>query len=66
MRTGAVLVTIWLIIGVIASFQRGYFSDDQGTNCAELGSILLTIVVGPLNYVGLNPQISCELPQPSQ
>ncbi|MBC8091026.1 MAG: hypothetical protein H7Y15_03625 [Pseudonocardia sp.] len=66
MRTGAVLVTIWLIIGVIASFQRGYFSDDQSTNCAELGSILLTIVVGPLNYVGLNPQISCELPQPSQ
>ena len=66
MRTGAVLVTIWLIIGVIASFQRGYFSDDQSTNCAELGSILLTIVVGPLNYVGLNPRISCELPQPSQ
>lgn len=66
MRTGAVLVVIWLIIGVIASFQRGYFSDDQNTNCAEVGSILLTIVVGPLNYVGLNPQISCELPQPSQ
>jgi hypothetical protein len=26
----------------------------------------VTIVAGPLNYVGVNPQIECELPQPSQ
>jgi hypothetical protein len=66
MRTAGVLVVIWLVIGLIAAFQRGYFSGDETTNCAEIGSVLLTIVVGPLNYVGLNPQISCELPQPSQ
>jgi hypothetical protein len=26
----------------------------------------VTIVAGPLNYVGANPKVSCELPQPSQ
>jgi hypothetical protein len=28
--------------------------------------VLVTIVVGPLNYVGLNPRIECTVPQPSQ
>jgi hypothetical protein len=34
-------------------------------NCAGLGTTLLTIVVGPLNYVGVNPKIDCKIPQPS-
>ena len=25
----------------------------------------LTIIAGPLNYVGLDPQISCTAPKPS-
>lgn len=66
MRIGAVLLVLWLIIGLFATYQRGYFSGDETINCAEIGSVLLTIVVGPLNYVGLNPQITCELPEPSQ
>jgi hypothetical protein len=36
-------------------------------NCAKTGTILLTIIAGPLNYVGLNRKIeSCEVPQPSE
>jgi hypothetical protein len=31
-------------------------------------SVLLAILAGPLNYVGANPKISCQvhLPQPSK
>ncbi|WP_341716105.1 hypothetical protein QQG74_18985 [Micromonospora sp. FIMYZ51] len=60
-----VLVVIWLIIGAVAAGQRGYYNDEE-TNCAEFGTILVTIVAGPLNYVGANPKVDCELPQPSQ
>ena len=63
---GGVIILIWLIIGAIAAGQRGYFSDDETTSCAEVGTVLVTIVAGPLNYVGVNPQVNCELPQPSQ
>ncbi|MBQ1024655.1 hypothetical protein [Micromonospora sp. C95] len=60
-----VLVVIWLVIGAIAAGQRGYYNDEE-TNCAEAGTILVTIAAGPLNYVGANPEVDCELPQPSQ
>jgi hypothetical protein len=65
MRTGSVIVLIWLLIGVFAAYQRGYFSGDDQVNCAELGSVLATVAAGPLNYVGLNPRIECTVPQPS-
>jgi hypothetical protein len=61
-----VLVLVWLVIGVIAAAQRGYFSGGDAT-CASITTILVTIVAGPLNYVGVNPQVDCpELPQPSE
>lgn len=62
------LLIIWLLIGAFASYQRGYFSDAE-TNCAEAGSIALTVVAGPLNYVGVNPEVECEdvnVPEPSE
>jgi hypothetical protein len=65
MRIGSVIVVIWLLIGVFAAYQRGYFSGDDQVNCAELGTVLVTVVAGPLNYVGLNPRIECSVPQPS-
>ncbi|QYN36281.1 hypothetical protein K1T35_02815 [Pseudonocardia sp. DSM 110487] len=65
MRTGSVIVLIWLLIGVFAAYQRGYFSGDDQVNCAELGTVLVTVAAGPLNYVGLNPRIECTVPQPS-
>jgi hypothetical protein len=62
---GAVIIVIWLIIGVIATAQRGYFKgSDQ--SCAKTGTVLVTIVAGPLNYLGVNPKINCALPQPSK
>ena len=63
---GGVILVIWLIIGVIAAGQRGYFDSDDA-NCAKTGTILVTIVAGPLNYLGVNPKVTCEPPpQPSQ
>ncbi|OLB66167.1 MAG: hypothetical protein AUI10_03390 [Actinobacteria bacterium 13_2_20CM_2_72_6] len=68
MRTtgiGGVIVVIWLLIGVIAAAQRGYFSGSQD-NCAKAGTTVVTIVAGPLNYIGVNPKINCQVPQPSR
>jgi hypothetical protein len=68
MKIGSIIVVVWLVIGLLAAFQRGYFSDSE-TNCAEASSIAVTIVAGPLNYVGVNPEIDCpdiEVPEPSQ
>lgn len=62
---GGVLVLIWLIIGAIAAGQRGYFSDASD-NCAEAGTTIVTIVAGPLNYMGVNPKVDCDVPEPSQ
>jgi hypothetical protein len=28
-------------------------------------TIVVTILAGPLNYVGVNPKVSCHVPQPS-
>ena len=60
----AVLVILWLLIGVVAAAQRGYF-EGSDTNCAKAGTIAVTVVAGPLNYMGVNPTITCQLPQPS-
>ncbi len=63
---GSLVVVVWLLIGVIAAFQRGYFSDDQGVSCREFADTALTIVAGPLNYVGVNPKVDCTTPKPSK
>jgi hypothetical protein len=63
---GGVIILIWLIIGAIAAGQRGYYKDTGETSCAEAGTIIVTIVAGPLNYLGVNPKINCEIPQPSK
>jgi len=65
MRVGVVLVIVWLIIGVIAAGQRDYFSGSD-TSCAKTGTILVTIIAGPLNYIGVNPKVKCNVPEPSK
>lgn len=60
------IVVVWLLVGVLATWQRGYFSTSQA-NCATAGSIALTVGAGPLNYAGVNPRVTqCSVPQPSQ
>lgn len=63
MRIVAVVAVIWLIVGLLAAFQRDYFSDADAS-CAEASTTALTVVAGPLNYVGVNPKSKC--PKPSK
>jgi hypothetical protein len=65
MRLGSLLLVVWLIIGAIAGGQRHYYSSSSA-NCAKAGTIVVTVLAGPLNYVGVNPKVKCTLPQPSQ
>ncbi|MBV9922954.1 MAG: hypothetical protein JOY78_19160 [Pseudonocardia sp.] len=65
MRGLSALVVIWLLIGAFAAYQRNYFSSEA-VNCAQVGTVLVTIIAGPLNYVGLNPKLNCAVPQPSK
>ena len=62
-----IIIVVWLVIGVLAAWQRGYFGDDQDVTCKTTGDTALTIVAGPLNYLGVNPKVDCnvDLPQPS-
>ena len=64
MRRSTVILFIWLIIGAAAAGQRGYYSAPN-IGCTEAATIAVTSVAGPLNYVGLNPKISCTAPKPS-
>ena len=61
-----VVVVLWLVIGAFAAFQRGYFGDDRDVNCKTGGDTVLTILAGPLNYMGVNPKVDCKVPQPSK
>jgi hypothetical protein len=65
MRIGSIILVIWLVIGAIAGGQRHYYSSSSA-NCAKAGTIAVTVLAGPLNYMGVNPQLKCSLPQPSQ
>lgn len=64
------LVFVWLIAGVAASAQRHYLDFTKPpTDCATFGTVAVTVVAGPLNYLGMNPKVhGCHLdiPQPSQ
>jgi hypothetical protein len=58
------IVIAWLAVGAAAAGQRGYFKGAPST-CAKAGTIAVTVAVGPLNYTGANPRITCQVPKPS-
>ena len=62
MSKGTLILLVWLIIGAAAAGQRGYFGNQL--TCSGGATIALTIVAGPLNYLGLDPSISCAVPTP--
>ncbi|MGZ4447507.1 MAG: hypothetical protein ACXVWZ_12950 [Nocardioides sp.] len=63
-----IIIVLWLVIGAAAAFQRGYFGNDRDVNCKTTGDTVLTVVAGPLNYLGANPKVDChvKVPQPSK
>lgn len=69
-RLFAMLVIAWLTTGILAGAQRDYYqvSQVEQVDCVGAETIAVTILAGPLNYLGLNPKIGecdLELPQPS-
>jgi hypothetical protein len=64
MHIGSVLLTIWLVIGAFAAGQRGDYHGTIG-NCSKASTTAVTILAGPLNYLGVNPEIHCTATQPS-
>jgi hypothetical protein len=64
MKILSVVVAVWLVIGLLAGLQRHYYNGD--VSCAKAGTIAATVVAGPLNYVGANPKVHCNVPQPSR
>ena len=64
LRRGTLLVILWLAIGAAAAGQRGYFSSSS-IGCTEGATIAITLVAGPLNYIGLDPKLICKMPSPT-
>lgn len=58
MRIGSIVVVIWVLLGIIASGQRGYF--NKMPSCGNAGTLVVTILAGPLNYLGVNPTVACR------
>jgi hypothetical protein len=63
---GGLILLLWLILGGVAAYERGYFNGDGDASCAEAGTVIVTIVAGPLNWLGVNPKITCDVPEPSR
>ena len=63
-KRGTVILFLWLIVGALAAGQRGYFSLNN-VGCSQGATMAVTILAGPLNYLGFNPMISCTAPKPS-
>jgi membrane protein YdbS with pleckstrin-like domain len=58
-RVFLVLIFVWLLIGALAAGQRHYYSSSS-MNCAGVGTIVVTILFGPVNYLGANPKLTCH------
>lgn len=60
------IAVVWLVSGGVAAYQRDYFSDSEIT-CATVTNVAMTVIVGPLNYRGVNAEATdCALPEPSR
>jgi hypothetical protein len=62
---GSTVLIVWLILGAIAAGARGDYTNPPA-NCSQVGTAAVTILAGPLNWLGVNPKISCHLPPPSK
>ena len=59
MRVFLVVIFVWLLIGALAAGQRHYYSSSS-MNCDGVGTIVVTILFGPVNYLGGDPKFSCQ------
>ena len=65
MSRGTLILFVWLLIGAAAAGQRGYFGGSSKLGCTTGATIIVTIAAGALNYVGLDPTVTCGTPKPT-
>jgi hypothetical protein len=54
-----IMVIVWFVLGASVAHGRGYFDTGAPRTCTFVGSGLLTLVAGPINYAGLHPRAAC-------
>jgi hypothetical protein len=54
-----IMVIVWFILGASVAHDRGYFDTGIQRTCSFVGSGLLTVVAGPINYLGVHPRAVC-------
>jgi hypothetical protein len=64
MRRGTLILLVWLLIGAAAAGQRGFFNITK-FGCSNVATMVATFVVGPFNYIGVDPVINCGAPKPA-
>jgi hypothetical protein len=66
MSRKTIVLFLWLIIGAAACGQRGYFGQQiSGFTCSTGATIAATLMAGPLNYLDVDPTVTCNWPTPS-
>ena len=61
----SLVLILWFVIGAVAAGQGGCLGNADGS-CTGVGTTGVTVLAGPLNYVGVNPEVNhCALPQAS-
>ncbi|HEX3929887.1 MAG TPA: hypothetical protein VHW64_04245 [Nocardioides sp.] len=53
------LAIVWFVLGASVANDRGFFDAHTNRNCNFIGSAMLTVVVGPVNYLGVHPRAHC-------
>jgi hypothetical protein len=53
------MVIVWFVFGARAAHERGFFDTNAARTCEFVGSGALTVVAGPLSYVGVHPHAYC-------
>ncbi|MGH3279603.1 MAG: hypothetical protein ACRDNW_10755 [Trebonia sp.] len=64
MSRKTLILFVWLVVGAVACGQRGYFGNVPST-CSSGATVAATMITGPLNYLGVDPTITCSWPTPS-
>lgn len=59
MRLFWTVLFVWLLIGALAAVQRHDFTSSS-MNCSGAGTIVVTVIFGPVNYLGGNPKLTCH------
>jgi hypothetical protein len=65
MSRRSIIIFVWLCVGAAAAGQRGYYTNAS-LGCSGSATIAVTIAAGPLNYIGVNPSVTCQWPSPTK